>query len=76
MWHLGGRRHSQDEALVREVSRWYAGEPTFGIGCYEMIPGEQFPLDSLVEDVLRYRDSLPRSLLEEDEHYLNNLNFP
>ena len=45
VWKLeNGEKHNQDEALIREVSRFPGDSPTFGCGCYAAFPGTLFSI--------------------------------
>jgi hypothetical protein len=88
VWKLPiGTKHNQDEALIREVSRFPGSSPTFGCACYAAYPGSMFSLSrhdyghdyaglhvKVLEEIERRGGS--SKILESGEIKLNDLVFP
>lgn len=88
VWHLSnGKKHDQDEALLREVARFEGFSPTFGCGCYAAFPGALFNvsrheygfdysgLHRLVLNEIEARGGA-KQVLSTEEIKLNLLAFP
>jgi len=89
VWRLDdGTKHDQDEALIREVSRFPGDSPTFGCGCYATFPGVLFSIErrdighdyeGLHEQVkaqIEIRGGAFQVLRTPEDVKLNQLQFP
>lgn len=89
VWKLeNGKKHDQDEALLREVSRFPGESPTFGCGCYAAFAGTLFSIDKIdtghdyeglhaqVKAEVARRGGAEQILQSPQDVQLNQIQFP